>query len=158
MINCNGQNTSKQTDFKTKIDSVYSNILEDSTLVTGWYYINDTKKGFERKLDKSNQSYFIDPKPIVIKDNFISIEIFKSHFKGYPDYIGLKIMLDEYGTNAWSIATENAIHRRLALIINNKLVHAPLVNAQIPNGMTVLNRTEYSKKDIEKFKLMIDTE
>ncbi|WP_157446873.1 hypothetical protein [Cytophaga aurantiaca] len=159
ITNCNGQNLNKQSDFKTKIDSVYSKILKDSTLVTGWYYISDTINGYERQLDKSDEVYYIVPMPIVIKDNFYSVEIFKTNFKGlYPDYVGLEIMLDEYGTNVWSIATENAIHKRLALIINNKLVHAPKVNAQIPNGMTTLNRAEYSLKNIKEFKLLIDKE
>jgi preprotein translocase subunit SecD len=147
----------KQADLKSNIDSVYSQILKDSILVTGWYYIIDTDNGFKRQLDKSLEFYFIDPKPIVVKDNFIHTEIYKTDFKGsYPDYTGLTIRLDKIGTDSWAIATEKAISKRLALIINNKLVNAPKVNSQITVGVTALNRSEYNEREIEEFKKQID--
>ena len=134
---CNGQENVRQTDSKINIDSVYSQILKDSVLVTGWYYILDSGNGFKRQLDKSHEIYVIDPKPIVTKANFIKIEIFETDFNGaYPDYIGLMIMLDQDGINAWTFATRKSIHKKLALIINNKLIYTPIVNAEITNGMT----------------------
>lgn len=157
LTNSNGQITPKQDDLKVKMDSLYSQILKDSILVTGWYYIIDTENGFKRQLDKSDETYYIDPRPIVIKDNFSKTEIYETDFKGaYTDYVGLTIRLDETGSDSWAIATERAINKRLALIINNKLVNAPQVNAQITSGLTALNRVEYSKMEIEKFKNLID--
>jgi preprotein translocase subunit SecD len=68
----------------------------------------------------------------------------------------LSIRLDKSGTDFWAIATEKAINRRLAFIINDKLVHAPIVNAKITSGLTALNRSEYSEKGTEEFKELID--
>jgi preprotein translocase subunit SecD len=154
LAQCSGQ--TDKIDNNTNIEDTYNKNISDSILATGWYYISDTATAFKRQLDKTNEYYFIAPRPIVTKQNFIKIEIFDTDFKGqYKDYTGLKIILDEAGTLEWSIATIKAINKRLALIIDNKLVNAPKVNMQITNGTTSLNRTEYSKEEIEAFKKII---
>ncbi len=134
------------------IDSIYNQILKDSILVTGWYYITETDNGFKRQLDKTDEYYFIDPKPILVKEQFDKVEIFETDFKGqYPDYTGLKIQISQKHVNIWADATEKSIGYRLGLIIDNKLVNAPQVNARIEGGMTSLNRSVYSKKELEEF-------
>jgi len=155
LTQCTGQ--TNKVDNKKNIEDTYKKNISDSTLATGWYYICDTANGFKRELDKTVESYFIDPRPIVTKQNFIKLEIFDTDFKGqYKDYTGLKMMLDEDGTKEWSNATEKAMYKKLALIIDNKLINAPEVNAQITSGKTLLNRTEYSKQEIEAFKKKIE--
>lgn len=66
--------------------------------------------------------------------------------------------LDETGTKAWSIATKKAVGRKLAFILDNRLLHAPAVNSQIIGGVTALNRSDYSKAELEDFKTIILSE
>lgn len=150
---CNGQRKTVDKVTNVNIDSVYNQILKDSLLVSGWYYIIETNNGFKRQLDKSEEFYFVDPRPILVKEHFDKIELFETDFKGqYPDYIGLEIRINKEYVNLWAIATEKSIGKRLGLIIDNKLVNAPQVNAKIEGGMTALNRDVYSREELEKFK------
>jgi hypothetical protein len=130
----------------------------DSTILyTGWYYIVDTDNGFKRQLDKSTDTFFIDPKPIVVAKNFTTFEIYESNAGGQK-YIGLTMRLDEQGTENWSVATEKAIGKQLAFILDNKLLYIAKVNSQITAGVTALNRGDYSKAELENFKTIIESE
>ena len=130
----------------------------DSTILyTGWYYIVDTDNGFKRQLDKSTDTFFIDPKPIVVAKNFTTFEIYESNAGGQK-YIGLTMRLDEAGTENWSVATEKAIGKQLALILDNRLLHVAKVNSQITAGVTALNRDDYSRAELENFKTIIESE
>ncbi|GAP43361.1 hypothetical protein TBC1_111514 [Lentimicrobium saccharophilum] len=150
---CSGLRKADNKVVNVNIDSVYNHILMDSILVSGWYYIIETNNGFKRQLDKSDEFYFVDPRPILVKDHFDKIELFETDFKGqYPDYIGLEIRINKEYVNLWATATEKSIGKRLGLIIDNKLVNAPQVNARIEGGMTALNRSVYSKEELKKFK------
>lgn len=94
----------------------------DSTIFyTGWYYVLDTVNGYKRQLDKSTDTFFIDRHPIVTANNFTTLEIYESDTSG-TRYIGLTMRLDEKGTESWSIATEKAIGKQLAFILDNKLI------------------------------------
>ncbi|MFB6344024.1 hypothetical protein ACE1ET_20055 [Saccharicrinis sp. FJH62] len=44
--------------------------MADSVLATGWYYLSDTEPGFKMNLDKTEEIYFVDPKPILVKEHF----------------------------------------------------------------------------------------
>lgn len=150
---CNVQRKTDDKVTNVNIDSVYNQILKDSFLVTGWYYIIETNNGFKRQLDKSEEFYFVHPRPILVKEHFDKIELFETDFKGqYTDYIGLKILINKQYFDLWAEATEKSIGKRLGLIIDNKLVNAPQVNARIEGGMTALNRDVYSREELEKFK------
>ncbi|CAN5504803.1 hypothetical protein BH10BAC1_BH10BAC1_05340 [soil metagenome] len=130
----------------------------DSTvLYTGWYYIVHIDNGFKRQLDKSTDTFFIDPKPIVTAQNFTTFEIYESNAGGQK-YIGLTMRLDESGTENWSIATEKAIGKQLAFILDNRLLHVAMVNSQITAGVTVLNRGDYSRAELENIKTIIESE
>jgi preprotein translocase subunit SecD len=130
----------------------------DSTILyTGWYYIVDTDNGFKRQLDKSTDTFFIDPKPIVVAKNFTTFEIYESDAGGQK-YIGLSMRLDEDGTEKWSDATEKAIGKQLAFILDNRLLQVAKVNAQITAGVTALNRGDYSRAELENIKTIIESE
>ena len=130
----------------------------DSTILyTGWYYIVDTDNGFKRQLYKSTETFFIDPKPIVVAKNFRTFEIYESKAGGQK-YIGLTMRLDETGTENWSVATEKAVGKQLAFILDNRLLHVAKVNSQITAGVTALNRGDYSRVELENFKTIIESE
>ena len=130
----------------------------DSTILyTGWYYIVDTDNGFKRQLDKSTDTFFIDPKPIVTAKNFTTFEIYESNAGG-ENYIGMTMRLDGKGTENWSVATEKAIGKQLAFILDNRLLQVAKVNSQITAGVTALNRGDYSRAELENFKTIIESE
>jgi preprotein translocase subunit SecD len=152
LINCRGQKVSEQKSIIIDLDSIYYENLKDSSLATGWYYVNEGKSGLKRQLDKSDEFYYIDPKPIVVKENFMYFEIYETNFKETcSNYIGLKMQFDKVGTKAWAIATKRAISKRLALIIDNVLIVAPIVNDQIKNGVSAINRNDYSTAELQNF-------
>ena len=121
-------------------------------LVTGWYYLTDRENGIEKTLKGTEESYSIDPTPIVTVDNFTDLEIYQSD---YGDY-GLTIRLDEKGTEDWSVATGKSIDQKLALIIDNELYFTPTVNAQIDVGITALNRGDLTEEELKAIKLKIE--
>lgn len=124
-------------------------------LETGWYYVVKDTQGIEMQLDKSNESYTLNPVPIVTASNITTTEVYTSI---YGD-IGLSMRFDKQGTKAWSLATENAIGMKLGFVVNNKLVYTPIVNGQITVGVSALNRGEtYTKDEIEDFKAVIDSQ
>jgi hypothetical protein len=125
----------------------------DSVLYTGWYYIVDTSS-YKRQLDKTNEIYFVDPTPITTAKNITTLEIYTANNGGF----GLMMQLNEVGTKAWRIATEKSVGRKLAFILDNRLLHAPFVNSQITGGVTALNRSDYSKAELVNLKTIIASE
>ena len=153
LTNCSGSNLRTKSNNKEHYNT--DTIKLDSTyLETGWYYIVDNDNNFQRQLDKSNDTFFIDPRPIVTAKNFMKFEIYTSR---YGD-VGLSILLDKKGTKNWSIATEKAIGNYLAFILDNKLLQVARVNSQITVGVTALNRGDYSKEELEKIRTIIENE
>ena len=151
LTNCSGSNSQTKSNNNehhntdtTKLDSTY--------LETGWYYVVDNNNNFQRQLDKSTDTFFIDPKSIVTAKNFTKFEIYTSR---YGD-VGLSMLLDKTGTENWSIATEKSIGNYLAFILDNKLLQVARVNSQITAGVTALNRGDYSKEELEKIRTIIE--
>ncbi|MBL1409905.1 SecDF P1 head subdomain-containing protein [Sphingobacterium faecale] len=152
---CSGNNSQVKADDKEIFVSVADTTKHDSTyLYTGWYYVVDNDSNFKRQLDKTTESFSLDPKPIVTAKNFMTFEVYTSNY----GEIGLAMRLDENGTESWSIATGKAIGNYLAFILDNKLLHLARVNSQITAGVTAINRGDYSKEEFEKIKMIIESE
>jgi hypothetical protein len=132
-------------------------LIHDSTvLYTGWYYVVDSSKGYGRQLEKSDETYFLDPKPIVTSKNIITFKIYESNYNG-EKYFGLEMRLDKEGTENWSIATRNSIGNKLAFILDNRLLQVATVNSQITGGVTALSG-DFSRQELENFKTIIESE
>jgi preprotein translocase subunit SecD len=119
----------------------------------------DTLTAYKRQLDKSGETYFLDPKPIVTAKNVSSFEIYESSYND-KKYLGLTMLLDKEGTENWSFATRKAVitGMRLAFILDNRLLQVAKVNSQITGGVTALNRGDYSRQELENFKTLIESE
>jgi preprotein translocase subunit SecD len=126
-------------------------INSDSTLQTGWYYIVDTANGFKRQLDKDTLFYFINPIPIVTAKNIKAMEIYENQYG-----VGLSMNLDDEGTIAWRYATQRELYKRIGFIVKNRLLSAPIVNGEITNGTTALNRGVYTKRELEEIQKRIE--
>ena len=131
---------------------------DSSTLYTGWYYVlADTTKGYKSQLDKSNEIYFLDSHPIVTAKHFTTFKIYEGN-SGGQKYFGLTMRLDKEGTKYWSIATYKSIGLQLVFVLDNRLLQVAKVNSQITEGVTALNRGDYTKQELESFKTIIESE
>ncbi len=126
----------------------------NNNLKTGWYYVSEQETNFKRQLNDSSKVYFINPEIIIPVEQFSEIEIVENEYNR-KEYHTLVIRFDKKGTDSWSIATKKAIGSSLALIIDNKLVTVPTVNAQIPTGTSSVTDT---KQNLERFAQIIATE
>ena len=138
------------------LESIYRQNIQDSVLATGWYHIVDDENGFKRQLDKSEIFYFIDPNPILVKEHFDKIKIYKTNFRRWYQYdIGLSFQVYKDYYDLWADATEKSIGKKIGLIIDNKLVTAPTVQCKISEGRSSLQRPDYDEKDLETFKKLL---
>lgn len=124
------------------------------SLFTGWYYITDSVTKFRRQLEKTNEFFYVSPKPITSAKNIAQMIIYNRKEGGY----GLVMKLDENGTAAWSSATYKSINKKLGFILDNKLLEVDYVNDQITSGTTALIRGAFSKEELEKFKRAMEDE
>jgi preprotein translocase subunit SecD len=124
------------------------------SLKTGWYYITTKELGIEKRLKGTGETFYINPIPIVTIKNFKEINIYQSNYGNY----GLTIKLDKKGTKEWSSATQKMIGQRLALIIDNELMHVPIVNDQIDSGLSALNRGDLTIDELSKIKITLENE
>jgi hypothetical protein len=133
-------------------------LKHDSTILyTGWYYVVDTPNNYKRQLDKTDETYYLDPKPIITAKNITTFEIYEGNYNN-KKYFGLVMRLDKEGTENWSYATQKAVTKKLAFILDNRLLQAPTVNSQITGGVTELSRDHYSRQDLENLKTIIESE
>ena len=134
------------------IELIYRQNLQDSILATGWYFILENENGFKRQLEKTDEWYFIDPKPILLKEHFAVIEIQKTNYRGkYEDYEYIAMQVYDQFKGIWADATEKSLGNRLGLVINNKLVSNPMVNARIEGGWSNLSNRNYNRVELEAF-------
>ena len=123
-------------------------------LYTGWYYITDSVTKSRRQLEKTNEFFYVSPKPITSAKNITQIIIYNRKEGGY----GLIMKLGDVGTNAWSSATYKSINKKLGFILDNKLLEVDYVAAQITGGTTALTQGAFSKEELENFKKSIEDE
>lgn len=114
-------------------------------------------EGVKMQLDKSTDTFWVDPKPIVVAKNFTRFDIYENNADGQK-YTSLTMRLNEAGTESWSVATGNAVGKQLAFILDNRLLYVALVNAQITSGITALNRGDYSRAELENIKTIMESE
>lgn len=140
ILGCKSQNK-KDID----LEAIHQKNLKDSTLVTGWYYITIDSSGFARQLSKTDEIYYIDPKPITVAKNIEDIELGINYVRDI--YIGMQF--DKQGTESWYIATKKSIGNQLAFIVDNELLTIPTVNNYIEGGKSAFGRKDYTKQEYE---------
>lgn len=154
IVSCNSQTSTKSTAAMDSVDDIYQKNIQDSVLATGWYFIESDSTGFKRQLEKTEEVYFLNPRPIATSSNFKKVALGKNRYDDW--YLG--ISLDKAGTQAWAEATLKAAEAegQLGFVLNNRLLQAPRVNCQITKGMTAINSANYTKEEYEEFKRLIE--
>jgi preprotein translocase subunit SecD len=151
-----GDGISEDSEHQIK-DSLVTTKRDSTILSTGWYYVVDTGNVIKRILDKSIDSFLIYPKLIVSAKDFTMLEINENNEGGQKNIV-LTMLLDEDGTENWSVATEKATDKQLAFILDNKLIHVAKINAQITVGVATISRSNYTRQELEKFRTIIESE
>jgi preprotein translocase subunit SecD len=128
----------------------------DSTLQSGWYYVSENETGYKKKLDKTEEIYFIDPTPIIKPKNIKKVEFYLTR----QDKPALKMTFDKRGTKAWSAATRKAYitKLKLAFIVDDQLLQVSSMESEITGGVAALNRSVHSKNELEQIKKILDKE
>lgn len=152
IVNCDSQPPAKSTATKNSVDYIYQKNIQDSVLATGWYFIETDSMGFERQLEKRDEVYFLNPRPIAVVSNFKQVTLGKNRY----DEWYLVISLDKAGTQEWAEATLKATGGELGFVLNNRLLQVSYVNCQITQGMTAINSSNYTKEEYEEFKRLIE--
>jgi hypothetical protein len=132
---------------------------QDTILRTGWYFVLEegAPNTIAKQLDKSTAILFLHRVPILTVSNFESVTISENATKDKT----IAMQFDEIGTLKWAAATEKASRNRdrIAFIVNNVLLDAPVVNARIPNGVSAVScGGYYSEKELEQLKKRIENE
>ncbi len=137
-----------ELEFQNKTDSIQNENIVSGKLCNGWYQTSQTENEFKRFYVKDSISFFITPRPKVLTDNFSQ----SREFENNQGIKGLAIILDKIGAESWSETTLNNIGSRLVFILDNIIITAPIVNAQITNGNTAFWKNETSSDEWKKLK------
>ncbi|MET2985323.1 SecDF P1 head subdomain-containing protein [Aureibaculum conchae] len=138
-------------EFETKIEIIEKENIANKRLANGWYTTLSKENEFKRLYNKTSDEYFINPKPIVLPDNF-------SISEEYENNQGVKtiaVYFDQSGTDSWSKATDYNIGLHLIFILDNEILSAPLVNSQITNGASAFWKNELTEKQWKKIKEIV---
>ena len=141
----NNKNKNNNENIQMSLDDCFKKNIEDSTLMTGWYYISEIEDGFVRQLDKTDEFYNINPYPIATAEDIARLSVESNN-------LGKAYLLMKFGKNGaeyWREATKKTIGKNLAFIVDDKLLCVPHVNMEIANGNSALNRTDYTKEELE---------
>jgi preprotein translocase subunit SecD len=122
------------------------------TLKTGWYYLTEDRIGTSRQLNSTDEFYLIDTVPIVTVQEVEKIELIV-----YQHQNQLSITFKESAKEKWKIATEKSIGKKLAFILDDKLIMAPNVMEAIPNGKSSI-AGHFSKDELLAIKKRIEKE
>ena len=101
---------------------------ENDYLETGWYGISSSQNAYLRIDAKMNDSFFIDPKPIVTTKDFKSLTIRDSP-SGYMSELVFK--LEDSASDKWEVATTRYVGLKIGFVLNNKLIQVLTVNEPI---------------------------
>jgi len=143
ITNCNVRKNVSISEPKFSIENCLEQNLKDSTLMTGWYYVADS--GFVRQWAKTDDVYYINPRPIITAEDIIKLEIKENRWHEL-----IFMQFGKRGTATWQEATKEAIGNNLAFIVNDTLLATPMVHNQITNGISIFSRIDYSKSEMEE--------
>lgn len=110
---------------------------QDTILITGFYTVveNDSCLNSSNfiNITDGETKYCINKIPVVTNDNFVSVKIVSdSSREGI--YNTVRIKLDSITAKGFKETTSKLVGKKLALIINNKIITAPVLRDPIESG------------------------
>ena len=123
-------------------------------LKTGWYRVVEHDKGVVRNLG-TDSKYHLNPNPVVTANHFktMTLESLPSDSTLWQ----VVVHLDDTGRDRFAKATGKNIGKDLAFVLNDSLWSEPVrIQAKIPNGVIVISKRQFSKKDAEELRGKIE--
>lgn len=147
---CDSNKTNFENSSGLTIEQAFRKNIEDTVLTTGWYHTSDTTEGFKRYFEYLRQHFYVDPKPILTKKYIDKYEIRPVNWSDKNEY-QILLWLDEEGTGFWADATEKARKKQahLLFILQDTIVNAPIVMAQMTNGVAPISISDMDKTELE---------
>lgn len=119
---------------------------------TGCYFVidNTTESCVRPQPDKSGRSYCLDTKPIVTKVDFRNVELNEFMLEQKTEY-ALIIRLNDKGRDKFAKATDRYTGKRIAFVIDNRLIMAPVAKTRIESGTIRLGTRYWTHDDLKIF-------
>lgn len=116
-------------------EKVFPNTTEyvtNGSLVPGIYFIVDSGYGYPRLHQSVGmpEVHWVDPSPIVTLGNFTRIYT-DENLMGDRE---VRFDMDEVGKARWYVATALSVNKKVAIVMDDSVVSAPIVVDAIPNG------------------------
>ena len=149
VLSCqNTKDSLTKDEFESIINNAEKSNITKKQLTDGWYETSHKENEFLRVDKKTPIEYFINPKPIVLPENFKKFE----EFENYQGFKGLGINFDKQGADAWSIATKENVGLHLIFIMDNEILTAQIVNSQIFNGASAFWEEDLNEEQWNRIK------
>ena len=124
-----------------------ANTKAQSVLPTGYYYVVE-KSDSSVYLIGVEDSLYLDKNPILTISDFKKIKVKGS---GYETH--LEIELNKDAQERFRIATSKWIGKKIAFVIDSKIIMAPIVVSEIPNGIVwISGGNRFTKKELADIK------
>jgi preprotein translocase subunit SecD len=131
---------------------------QQTQLKTGCYYVIDNSTGscVKPQPDKSGQTYCLETKPIVTKADFLVVELNEFILEQKTEY-ALIIRLNDKGRDEFTKATDKYTGKRIAFVIDDHLVMAPIVKTRIESGIVRLDTLHWTHDELKNFYEIINS-
>ena len=119
---------------------------------TGCYYVIDNSAGscLKPQPDRSDRTYCLETKSIATKADFLGVELNEFILEQKTEY-ALNIRLNDKGRDEFAKATERYIGKRIAFVIDNHLIMAPVVKDRIDSGIIRLDTLHWTYDELRSF-------
>jgi preprotein translocase subunit SecD len=152
-----GQEDSLQKTGSTTLSKNQESSLPISVkLPTGIYYVIEESTN-TTKLSNEKDTLYVLNTPIVTVAEFKKI---KSKADKYSGGYHIEITLNEEGKTKFYEASIKSYEKKLAIVVNGKLIMAPIVKSPISTGIFIITLGYYanSKHEVEKIKQQLEME
>ena len=100
----------------------------------------------EQTLHGYKDLYYVKDKIEISRRDLKSLEAIGSPGEGY----GIDVKMNDQGTKKWSRITGHNMGRRVAIIIDDEIYMAPVINDKIPNGRAQITQEVMGKQEAEE--------
>jgi preprotein translocase subunit SecD len=98
----------------------------------------------EYSLENSQERYYLYQE-VLCRNNDIKSTFIEKTF----DYYSVSLEFTQMGTEKWAEITGNNIGKRIGILVNNKLVTAPVIRARIDQGKALITG-KFSKQEAQR--------
>lgn len=115
---------------------------------TGFYDVVDSHSGVRMQQDHTDEVYHLKPLPFVSVRNVVSARLLRHRYDN--KFVSLlDLTFDDQGTTALKEIGLAVIHKKIAVVVANRLLYVIDEAAQIDKGETIIILEDYSQQEIE---------